>query len=111
MESVGLITGYRAQLDHQRLGYEVVMIAHVGLKSQAQVEIAGFERRVKAWPIVRECYAVQGIADFILKCVARDLPSLQNFVLGALSQAPNVDSVKTSLVLNIAKDEPLLPLP
>jgi DNA-binding Lrp family transcriptional regulator len=111
MEAAGLITGYRAQLDHQRLGYEVVLIAHVGLKSQAQAEIGEFERRVKAWPIVRECYAVQGIADFILKCVARDLPSLQNFVMGALSKAPNVDSVKTSLVLHIAKYEPLLPLP
>jgi DNA-binding Lrp family transcriptional regulator len=111
LEEGGFITGYRAQLSRDKLGYEVEMIALIGLKSQAQNEIADFERRVKTWPIVRECYAVQGVADFILKCVARDLPSLQSFVMGALSNAPNVESVKTSLVLHVAKNEPLLPLP
>ena len=47
----------------------------------------------------------------MLRCVARDLPSLQSFVLGALSKAPNVESVKTSIVLRKAKDEPDVPLP
>jgi DNA-binding Lrp family transcriptional regulator len=111
LEEARYITGYRAQLDRERLGYEVEMIVLVGLKSQAQTEITDFERRVRAWPVVRECYAVQGVADFILKCVARDLPALQSFVMGALAKAPNVDSVKTSLVLHTAKDEPLVPLP
>jgi DNA-binding Lrp family transcriptional regulator len=111
LEAAGLITGYRALLARDRLGYEVEMIAHVGLKSQAQQELTDFERRVRDWPVVRECYAVQGVADYVLKCVARDLPSLQSFVMGALSNAPNVESVKTSLVLHKAKDEPLLPLP
>jgi DNA-binding Lrp family transcriptional regulator len=111
LEEAGFITGYRAKLDREKLGYEVEMIVLVGLKSQAQNEIGEFERRVKGWPIVRECFAVQGVTDFILRCVARDMPALQSFVLGALSKAPNVDSVKTSLVLPPAKDEPLVPLP
>jgi DNA-binding Lrp family transcriptional regulator len=111
LERSGYIKSYRAQLDRQKLGYEVEMFVLVGLKSQAQREISEFERLVRNWPIVRECHAVQGVADFILRCVARDLPSLQSFVLDGLSKAPNVDSVKTSLVLHAAKDEPLLPLP
>jgi DNA-binding Lrp family transcriptional regulator len=46
----------------------------------------------------------------MLKCAARDLQSIQSFVLGALSKAPNVESVKTSLILHVAKDEPGVPL-
>ncbi len=111
LEAAGYIAGYRAQLDRLKLGYEVEMLVLVGLKSQATGEIADFERRVRSWPVVRECYALQGVADFMLKCVARDLPSVQSFVMGALSKAPNVESVKTSLVLHASKDEPLLPLP
>jgi DNA-binding Lrp family transcriptional regulator len=111
LEEAGFINGYRAQLNREKLGYEVEMIVLVGLKSQAQNEVADFERRVKGWPIVRECHAVQGVTDFILRCVARDMAGLQSFVLGALAKAPNVDSVKTSLVLHTAKDEPLVPLP
>ena len=52
---------------------------------------------------VRQC-------DYILKCVGRDLQSIQSFVLGALAKAPNVESVKTSIVLRVAKDEPGVPL-
>jgi DNA-binding Lrp family transcriptional regulator len=111
LEEAGYITGYRATLDRARLGYEVEMMVLVGLRSQAQHELLEFERRVTGWPVVRECHAVQGVADFFLRCVARDLPALQSFVMGALSVAPNVDSVKTALVLHSAKDEPLLPLP
>jgi DNA-binding Lrp family transcriptional regulator len=111
LEQEGYITGYRARLDRRKLGYEVEMFALVGLKSQAQEEIAAFERRVQGWPVVRECHFVQGTADFVLVCVARDLASLQSFVAGALAKAPNVDSVKTSLVMNTVKDEPLVPLP
>jgi DNA-binding Lrp family transcriptional regulator len=111
LEEAGLITGYRAQLDRAKLDYDVKMFAAVGLKSQAQTEVEAFERRAKTWPIVRECYAVSGAADFMLVCVARDLNAMQSFVTGALSKAPNVDSVKTSLILHVAKDEPEVPLP
>jgi DNA-binding Lrp family transcriptional regulator len=51
------------------------------------------------------------VADFMLVCVARDLPSMQSFVMGGLAKAPNVDSVKTSMILHVAKDEPEVPLP
>ena len=111
LEKAGFITGYRAQLDRGKLDYGLKLFANVGLKSQAQAEMADFERRAKTWPIVRECYAVSGAADFMLVCVARDLASLQSFVTGALSKAPNVDSVKTSLIMHVAKDEPEVPLP
>ena len=111
LEKAGLITGYRALLDRGKLDYGVKLFALVGLKSQAQAEMAAFERSCKTWPIVRECYAVSGNADFMLVCVARDLPSIQSFITGALAKAPNVDSVKTSLILHVAKHEPEVPLP
>ena len=110
LEKAGFITGYRAQLAGDKLGYGVQVVALVGLKSQAEHEIRDFERRVVGWPIVRECFAMSGVADFMLKCSARDLQSIQSFVMGALSKAPNVESVKTSLILHVAKDEPEVPL-
>jgi DNA-binding Lrp family transcriptional regulator len=111
LEETGYISGYRAQLDRDKLDYGVKLFAAVGLKSQAQSETAAFERQAKTWPIVRECYAVSGAADFMLVCVARDLASMQSFITGALSKAANVESVKTSLILHTAKNEPEVPLP
>jgi len=41
--------------------------------------------------------------------VAPDLSSFQSFLTGELLKAENVASVKTSLVIRCAKDEPGLP--
>ena len=110
LELAGFINGYRAKLAGGKLGYGTEVIALVGLKSQAENEMKDFERRVAGWPIVRECYAISGVADYVLKCVGRDLQSIQSFLMGGLAKAPNVESVKTSLILHVAKDQPEVPL-
>ena len=52
LEQEGYITGYRARLAAEKLGYGAQVIALVGLKSQAENEMRDFERRVAGWPIV-----------------------------------------------------------
>jgi DNA-binding Lrp family transcriptional regulator len=106
-----MIVGYRALLDAAALGFDVTLFAFVGLKSQAEAELRAFTDRVAAWPLVREAYAISGEADFLLKCVARDLPALQDFIIRDLSGAPNVSNVKTTLMLRVAKYEPGVPIP
>jgi DNA-binding Lrp family transcriptional regulator len=107
----GYIAGYRAVLDQAKLGFEVAVFAMVGLKSQAETELKAFEEWARQWPLVREAYAISGEADFLLKCVAKDLPALQDFIIRELTSAPNVDSVKTTLILRISKYEPGVPIP
>ncbi|MCA3556355.1 Lrp/AsnC family transcriptional regulator [Aestuariivirga sp.] len=111
LERAGVIAGYRALLDATALGFEVTLFAFVGLKSQAEAELRAFTGRVAQWPMVREAYAISGEADFLLKLVARDLPSLQTFIIRDLTAAPNVENVKTSLMLRMAKYEPGVPIP
>ena len=111
LEKAGVIAGYRALLDAAALGFDVTLFVFVGLKSQAEAELNAFTSRVAAWPLVREAYAISGEADFLLKCVARDLPSLQDFIIRDLTAAPNVENVKTTLMLRVAKYEPGVPIP
>jgi DNA-binding Lrp family transcriptional regulator len=59
--------------------------------------------------MVRECHMLNGEIDFILKCVAPNLLTFQEFLTGELTAAPNVSSVKTSLVIRSAKNEPGVP--
>jgi len=109
LEEQGYILGYHADVDARELGFEVQVFAMVGLVSQAEVDLAAFERRCQGWPLVRECHMLNGEVDFILKCVAPDLRSFQRFLTEELTAAPNVASVKTSLVIRGAKDEPGVP--
>ncbi len=109
LEEAGVIKAYRALLDPRALGFEIVCFAMVQLSAQGKAELAAFEERVRDWPIVRECWALSGDIDFILKCVAPNLPAFQGFVLD-LTALPNVRNVRTALTLNVVKDEPLVPI-
>ena len=110
LEKAGVIKGYRAVLDQKQLGFDVTMFAMVGLHSQAEADLIAFEERVAHLDVVRECYMLSGEVDFLLKCVAPDLATAQDFVINELTSLPNVDSVKTTLTLRQSKADAAIPL-
>ncbi|MBC7159441.1 MAG: Lrp/AsnC family transcriptional regulator [Porphyrobacter sp.] len=110
LEKAGVIRGYHASLDPARLGFSITVFAMVSLKSQAEEDLRAFEEHIKGLPEVRECHMLNGEIDFILKIVSRDLQSFQDFLTSKLTPAPNVASVKTSLTIRTAKNEPGVPL-
>lgn len=111
LEEAGIIRGYHADLSPQALGWPIVVFAMVSLKSQAESDLRAFEAHVASLPQVRECHMLNGEIDFILKLVARDLPSFQAFLTSQLTSAPNVASVKTSLTIRTSKSEIGVPVP
>lgn len=109
LEEGGMIEGYHARVNARALGYEVAVFAMVSLKSQAGDDLKAFEDLAAEWPLVRECYMLNGEIDFLLKCVAPNLLRFQEFLTDDLTAAPNVGSVKTSLVIRAAKEVPGVP--
>jgi DNA-binding Lrp family transcriptional regulator len=109
LEEEGYIQGYRGLLDPRKLGFDVTVFASVHLSSQADADLKAFEEFVRAEPLVRECWMLSGEVDFILKCVAPDMATFQEFVTH-LTAAPHVRNVRTSLVLHNSKYEAAVPL-
>jgi DNA-binding Lrp family transcriptional regulator len=110
LQEAGIIRGYAALLDDRTLGFDVTAFAMVGLHSQAEADLIAFEERVRTSPIVRDCYMLSGEIDFMLKCVAPDLSAFQEFIIHELTAAPNVASVKTSLVIRASKQNRGVPI-
>ncbi len=110
LEEAGLVRGYHADLDARALGFDVMVFAQVGLRSQAGPDLIAFEQQAQDWPLVRDCYMLNGEVDFLLRCVAPDLSSFQRFLTDDLTAAPNVASVRTQLVVRAGKAAPGLPL-
>ena len=54
-------------------------------------------------------FILSGEVDFILKCVAPDMATFQDFVTH-LTAAPHVRNVRTSLVLHNSKNDAAVPL-
>lgn len=110
LEESGYIQGYHAQLNAENLGFGVTVFALVGLQSQAETDLSAFEELVQTWPLVRECFMLAGENDFILKVVAKDWDTYQHFLTHALTGAPNVAHVKTSLGIRVSKFLPGVPV-
>ena len=110
LEEKGAIRGYHADLDPSWLGYTITVFAMVSLKSQAESDLEAFEAHIAAIPEIRECYMLNGDIDFILKIVARDLSSFQQFLTTRLTTAPNVAHVRTSLTIRTSKSQPGVPV-
>lgn len=110
LEEAGYIKSYHAKVDPAILGYSVTIFALVKLTSQAEKDLEKFEKQVADWPMVRECHMLAGDVDFMLKIVAKDWDTYQEFLTNELTAAPNVTSVKSSLAIRSAKEAPGVPI-
>jgi DNA-binding Lrp family transcriptional regulator len=104
LEEAGVIRGYHADTDPQKLGWEITFFAVVGLDSQKESVLAAFESTVAAWPEVRECHMIRGGGDFLLRLVARDTAHENQLTqrltgLATVSRVQTLQTIRTSLTL------------
>jgi DNA-binding Lrp family transcriptional regulator len=109
LRDAGLIRGIHADLDPESLGYEVAFLALVGLDSQSEAVLTGFESLVSGWDEVRECHMVRGGGDFLIKLVARNTAH-ENELTTKLTGADHVTNVQTFQVIRSAKNVPGVPV-
>ena len=110
LEESGYIKGYHAELDSQALGYGISVFTLIKLESQAEAEIKKFEEGCRALRRVRECHMLSGEVDFLLRIVATDWDSYQQFLTEKLTAMDNIVSVKTMPIVRSAKDMPGVPV-
>src|SRR5829696_6435427 len=105
----GYVSAIRATLDETLLGYEVISFVLIQLQSQAQAMLQTFEKSITAMPLVQQSWRISGDADYMLKCIARNLEGVHQ-QLRQFAAMPEVRNIRTFPVLGIAKDAPL-PIP
>jgi len=110
LEEAGYIRGYHADIDPKLMGYHITVFAQVGLNSQAETDLEAFEEQVTQLPEVRECHMLAGETDFLLKIVAKDWESYEEFLTTKLTPAENVNHVKSALSFRSAKQRPGVPI-
>lgn len=93
LETLGIIAGYRAEVDLARLGYSIT--AFIRLKAQAD-KVDALAELLKASPEVLECYRGLGDDSFIAKVVVASLPHLE----GLLDRFAANGQVSTSIAMS-----------
>ncbi len=94
LEEAGIIRGYHADTDPALLGWPITLFVVVGLESQKEGVLEGFESLVASWPEVRECHMIRGGGDFLLRVLARDTAH-ENALTQRFTGAPHVSRVQT----------------
>jgi Lrp/AsnC family leucine-responsive transcriptional regulator len=110
LEEGGVIRRYATLLDPLALGLTVSVFIQVSLEKQVQNALDTFEKSVLAREEVMECYLMTGDADYLLRVVVPDVPSIERFIVDYLARIPGVASIKSSFALKQVKYKTALPL-
>lgn len=111
LERSGVIAGYRAEVDPERIGLGLQAFVRVQLEKHDSGHVQRFTAAVHAWDEVVACHALTGDMDYLLHVVVEDLDHFSRFLLDRLLNASGVADVNSSFVLRTVKAFGGLPLP
>ena len=111
LEQEGFIDRRVAILNSEKLDLGVTVYVTIVMRSHAETEIKTFRERLLRLPEVQECCKITGDADYLLKIITNDLKGYNRILTEYLLKAPEVASVRSSIVLEEIKRTTNLPLP
>lgn len=101
MEKAGVIKGYSALLDHQKLGYQLTVLAEITVSKGKLLEM---EEAIGKLPNTCAVYDVTGSTDAMVLAKFRSREELSKFTKSLLSM-PFVDRSNTHVVLTTVKED------
>jgi len=110
LEQSGIIRGYVALLDQDRVGLAVNVFVSVRLSAQTEELLAQFEQAIAGLDEVMECYMMSGASDYLLRVVAPDLGAYETFLRTKLARIAGVRGVESAFALKRVVYRTNLPL-
>ena len=110
LESSGLISGYRADLDREKLGLGLTLFVELKVEGHSARSAAAISEALATTPEVVSAHIVSGSADFLLEVVVKDLRDYERLLFDTLLNLPNVSDVRSNFALRAVKSAGPLPL-
>ena len=111
LEESGFIRGYRAEIDRQKIGLDVLAFVRLDAAQNSGALLAALEEAIRQLPEVISCHYISGTGTFELQVVSRNLNTFSQFARDVLIHLPNVKDLHTSFSLGEVKAASALPLP
>lgn len=110
LEESGVISGYRACIQPERLGLTFSAIVFVTLKEGDRHAVAAFEAAVQQVRNVTLAQRLFGDPDYMLHVLTEDLKAFQRLYDEQLSGMPGVQRLTSTLVMKTLVQDGPLPL-
>lgn len=101
MEQEGIIKGYSAVLDQEKLGYELTVITEILVSKGKLLEV---EKEIAEMPRVCAVYDVTGLTDAMIIAKFKNRKELSEFTKKLLAM-PFVERTNTHIVLTAVKED------
>jgi DNA-binding Lrp family transcriptional regulator len=110
MEVAGIITGYTAVLDRQRVGCGYEPIVWVTLSTVTHDSLLEFEQAIEGIPEITEAARMMGQPDYLLRIVCADAAGFEALYINHLAGLPHVQTLTSQLAMKVIKRSSELPL-
>ena len=111
LEADGVIAGYRAILDRERLGLGLTVFLEIKVDNPHRETVtADLQTAFRAMDEVVACHVVSGMADMLLEVVVTDLRHYERWLFEHLLPLPGVADVNSNFVIRTVKASGPLPL-
>lgn len=109
LEANGYLTGFRAELSADVLGYPTLGFVAVSIRDTGHHE--PLLEQVREIPEVQECHVVAGEYDYLLKVRCRSPQDLAQLLRERVRSLPGIERTNTVMVLQTVKETHDLPVP
>lgn len=110
LEEAGIINGYHAEVQLDKLANFSTVLVEITLKHHAAEDFERFENAMLDAPHVIDCYATGGGVDYVLKVIASDIDHYQNLIDDMLAQDIGIDRYFTYIVTKAVKQSRFIPI-
>lgn len=110
LEQQGVILGYSARLDPERLGQGLCVLVNLSLQRHTIDSTANIEQQVSSYPEVLQCFAVTGNADFVLRVLVRDMAAYDRFLNEKIFTLQGIAQVNSNFALREIKNTLTVPV-
>jgi Lrp/AsnC family transcriptional regulator, leucine-responsive regulatory protein len=110
LEEAGLIKNYAMFLDEKIAGFPGTAFVFVTLDQQGRASLDRFEKAIKQYDEVLECYLLAGNHDYLVRVVYRDSADFERIHSEIITQLPGVSRVQSTMTLRTIKRSSALPI-
>lgn len=104
LEAAGIIAGYTAILDADRLDLGLLVFIEIAIDRTSEDAFNQFRRAMEGIAQVEECHMVAGGFDYLLKVRVRDMAAYRAFLGEVLSKVSGIRETHTYAVMERVKE-------
>jgi len=99
LEADGVIKGYRAIVDRNKLGEGHIAFVQVTLSDTRSKALEEFNQAARMAPAVEECHMIAASFDYLLKVRSADITGYRHLLGAVISALPHVAQTSTFVVM------------